>query len=75
MMCSKALNSREKPAVSPISGAPTFDIEKKNRNGANLKLRSNNLSPGFFVTMFQGRFDTIICVYFCPVSNTLYLSS
>ena len=39
-MCSNALNSRGKPAVSPMSGAATFDIEeKKPRNGANLKLR------------------------------------
>ena len=38
-MCSSALDSRGKPAVSPMSGSPTFDIEKKNRNGANLKLR------------------------------------
>ena len=28
-MRSNALNSRGKPAVSPMSGAPTFDIEKK----------------------------------------------
>ena len=27
-------------AVSPMSGSPTFDIDKKkNRNGANLRLR------------------------------------
>ena len=39
MMCSSALNSRGKPAVSPMSGGPTFDNEKKNRKGANLKLR------------------------------------
>ena len=38
-MCSSALNSRGKPAISPMSGGSTFDIEKKNRNGANLKLR------------------------------------
>ena len=38
-MCSSALNSRGKPAVSPMSDGSTFDIEKKNRNGANLKLR------------------------------------
>ena len=25
---SNALNSREKPAVSPMSGSPTFDIDK-----------------------------------------------
>ena len=30
-MCSSALNSRGKPAVSPMSGGPTFDIEKKNK--------------------------------------------
>ena len=28
-MCSNSLNSRGKPAVSPMSGAPTFDNEKK----------------------------------------------
>ena len=39
MMCGNALNSRGKPAVSPMSVSPTFDIDKKNRNGANLKLR------------------------------------
>ena len=39
MMCGNALNSRGKPAVSPMSGSPTFDIDKKNRNGANLKQR------------------------------------
>ena len=39
MMCSNVLNSRGKPAVSPMSGSPTFDIDKKNRNRANLKLR------------------------------------
>ena len=26
--CSNALNSREKPAVSPMSSSPTFDIDK-----------------------------------------------
>ena len=26
------------PAVSPISCSPTFDVDKKNRNGANLSL-------------------------------------
>ena len=30
-MCSNALNSREKPAVSPMSGSPTFDTGKKNK--------------------------------------------
>ena len=39
IMCSNALNSRGKPVVSPMRGSPTFDIDKKNRNGANLKLR------------------------------------
>ena len=38
-MCSNALKSKGKPAVSPMSGAPTFDIIKKTKNGANLKLR------------------------------------
>ena len=28
-MCNNALNSREKPAVPPMSGAPTFDMEKR----------------------------------------------
>ena len=32
-MCSSALNSRGKPVVSPMSGAPTFDIEKKQKRG------------------------------------------
>ena len=38
MICSNALNSRGKPAVSPMSGSPTFNTEKY-RNGAKLKLR------------------------------------
>ena len=33
MMCTNALNSRGKPAVLPMSGAPTFDIEKKPETG------------------------------------------
>ena len=37
-MCSNALNSLGKPAVSPMSGSPTFHIDKKNKNGVNLKL-------------------------------------
>ena len=37
MMCCNALNSREKPAVSPMSGSPTFDMHgKQSVNGANL---------------------------------------
>ena len=32
-MCSSALNSTGKPAVSPMSGGPTFDIEKKQKRG------------------------------------------
>ena len=28
MICSKALSSRKKPAVSPMSGSPTFDIDR-----------------------------------------------
>ena len=41
MVSSKALSSRKKPAVSPMSGSPTFDNDKlkKNRNGANSQLR------------------------------------
>ena len=35
---SNALNSREKPAVSPMSGSPTFDTGKKQKQGE-LKLR------------------------------------
>ena len=31
MMCSNALNSRGKPAVSPMSGSPTFDTGKKQK--------------------------------------------
>ena len=37
MMCSNALNSRGKPAVSPMSCSLTFNT-RKNRNGTNLKL-------------------------------------
>ena len=33
MMCSNALKSRGKPAVLPMSDAPTFDIEKKQKRG------------------------------------------
>ena len=33
MMRSNALNSRGKPAVSPMSGSPTFDTEKKQTRG------------------------------------------
>ena len=33
MMCSNALNSRGKPEVSLMSGAPTFDIEEKPETG------------------------------------------
>ena len=32
-MCSSALNSRGKPAVSPMSGGPTFDMEKNQKRG------------------------------------------
>ena len=31
MMCRNALNSRGKPAVSPMSGSPTFDTGKKQK--------------------------------------------
>ena len=33
MMCSSALNSRGKPAVSPMRDSPTFYIEKKQKRG------------------------------------------
>ena len=33
MMCSNALNSRGKPAVSPMSGVPTIDIKKSQKRG------------------------------------------
>ena len=36
-------------AVSPMSGSPTFDTGKKNRNGANLKLR-HTLRVGGVIT-------------------------
>ena len=32
-MCSNALNSRGKLAVSPMSGSPTFGTEKKQKRG------------------------------------------
>ena len=35
MICSNALNSREKPSVSPMSGNSNFE----NRNGSYLQLR------------------------------------
>ena len=37
-------------AVSPMSGSPTFDTGKKNRNGANLKLR-HTLRVGGVINM------------------------
>ena len=33
MMCSNALNSRERPAVLPMSGSPTVDTGKKQKRG------------------------------------------
>ena len=51
MMCSNALDSREKPAVSPMSGRPTFDIDKKNRNSANLKLRNALRAGGVIILL------------------------
>ena len=51
MTCSSALNSRGKPAVSPMSGGPTFDIEKKTRNGANLKLRHALRAGGVIINI------------------------
>ena len=37
MMCSKALDSRGKPAVSPMSGSPTFDVDKKKQKRGEFK--------------------------------------
>ena len=37
-MCTNALKSRKKSAVSSMNGGPTFNIDKKDRNGTNLKL-------------------------------------
>ena len=31
MICNNALNSRKKPAVSLMSGSPTFDIDKRKK--------------------------------------------
>ena len=57
-MCSNALNSRGKPAVSPMSGgAPTFDIEKNHRNEENLKLchalRAGGLTSTFIFSLIN----------------------
>ena len=48
-MCSNALNSRGKPLVSPMSGSPTYDIDKKSQKRGEFKTtprptgkRSNN---------------------------------
>ena len=54
--CSNALNSREMPAVSPMtmSGSPTFDIDKKkNRNGANLQLRQALRGGGVIIELIN----------------------
>ena len=67
MICSNALNSREKPAVSPMSGSPTFDVDKlrqteagriykKNRNGTNLQLR-HALRAGGVITVSETMSD------------------
>ena len=41
-------------AVSPMSRSPTFDIDKKNRNGANLRLRHALRADGVIITyIFQ----------------------
>ena len=50
-MCSNALDSRGKPAVSPMSGSLTFDIDKKNRNSANLKLRNALRAGGVIILL------------------------
>ena len=39
-------------AVSPMSGSPTFDTGKKNRNGANLKLRHTLRVGGVIILCF-----------------------
>ena len=52
-MCSSALNSRGKPAVSPMSGGPTFDIEKKTRNRANSKLRHALRAGGVIMNVYE----------------------
>ena len=36
-MCSNALNSKGKPAVSLMTGVPTFDIEIKNQKRGKFK--------------------------------------
>ena len=59
-MCSNALNSWGKPAVSPMSGSPTFDTGRKSsRNGANLKLRHAIRAGGVKIAAFRGHFVTV----------------
>ena len=41
------------PSGIPMSGSPTFDTRKKNRNGANLKLR-HTLRVGGVITISKG---------------------
>ena len=36
-MCSNALDSRENPAVSPMSGCPTFNVDKKKQKRGEFK--------------------------------------
>ena len=36
-MCSNALKSTGKPAVSPMSGSPAFDIDKKKQKRGKFK--------------------------------------
>ena len=53
MLGSKRLCS----AVSPMSAAPTSDTEKKNRNGANLKLRHTLRAGGVMRLTWKLKFD------------------
>ena len=61
------LNSRGKPAVSPMSGDSTFDIEKKNRNGANLKLRHALRAGGVITNLLK------LCSHRNKTKQTVYV--
>ena len=49
-MCSSALNSRGKPAVSPMSGGPTFDIEKKTETG---RIQNSATAGGVIMNVYE----------------------
>ena len=74
MICSNALNSREKPAVSPMSGSSTFDIDKwkKNGNGANLQL-SHALRTGGVIRAQQKCFMLSINCFLKDISSSTYM--